>query len=119
MKPVSWAQLWRPALVVAALGFVYALVLSKLANQWWTDENYSHGLLMPFVIGYILWSERDRFTNAPRRPALAWGGACVALAFLVLWAGTAGAELYLQRASLVLMLDGIVLYFWGWRVLRL
>ncbi len=48
-----------------------------------------------------------------------WGGASIVLALATLWAGTAGAELYLQRTSLVLMLAGVVLYFWGWQILRL
>ncbi len=119
MKSVTYRQLWRPALLAAAVGFVYFAVLGKLAGQWWTDENYSHGLLMPFIIGYILWSERARFASAPKKPAPVLGGACVALALATLWAGTAGAELYLQRTSLVLLLAGVVLYFWGGRVLRL
>ena len=94
-------------------------MLRKLAGQWWTDENYSHGLLMPFIVGYILWAERARLAAALKRPALVWGGAAVVLALATLWAGTAGAELYLQRTSLVLMLAGVVLYFWGWQILRL
>ena len=119
MKPVSYRHLWQPLLLCAALGFVYLAVLGQLATQWWTDENYSHGLLIPFVIGYVLWSERRRFAAAAKRPALSWGAAAVVVALFTLWAGTAGAELYLQRTSLVLMLAGVVLYFWGWRVLRL
>ncbi|PYS90188.1 MAG: exosortase [Acidobacteria bacterium] len=111
--------MWRAALLVAVLGFVYATMLSRLTIQWWTDENYSHGLLIPFVIAYILWSTRARLLRVPKRPAILWGGASVVFALFMLWAGTAGAELYLQRLSLVLMLAGIVLYFWGWRVLRL
>jgi exosortase/archaeosortase family protein len=43
----------------------------------------------------------------------------VICALLALWAGTAGAELYTQRTSLVLILAGIVLYFWGFDLLRL
>jgi exosortase/archaeosortase family protein len=43
----------------------------------------------------------------------------VLLALLTLWAGTAGAELFMQRISLVLMLAGTVLYFWGFGLLRL
>ncbi|HEX8178428.1 MAG TPA: exosortase [Pyrinomonadaceae bacterium] len=118
-KSISLQDLWRPLLIVAGLGFVYATMLRKLAGQWWTDENYSHGLLIPFIIGYILWAERGRLADAPKRPVLWWGAAAVVLAFCTLLAGTAGAELYLQRTSLVLMLAGVVLYFWGWRVLRL
>lgn len=105
--------------VAAAVFFVYATVLVKLGGQWWVDENYSHGLLIPFIIGYILWSERERLARATVRPRLLWGGACVVLAVLMLWAGTAGAELFMQRTSLVVMLAGITIYFWGWHILRL
>jgi exosortase len=118
-KPFYVAAWWRVALIGAALALAYAAVVAKLADQWWTDENYSHGLLIPFVIGYVLWLERDHFAAAPKRPAPLWGGALVLTAFLALWAGTAGAELFLQRGSLVLMLAGVVVYFWGWRCLRL
>jgi len=36
-----------------------------------------------------------------------------------LWAGTAGAELFVQRISLVVLLAGVAVYFWGARMLRL
>jgi exosortase len=105
--------------VVAAVFFVYATVLVKLGGQWWVDENYSHGLLIPFIIGYILWSERERLEAATKRPSLVWGGALIVGALLMLWAGTAGAELFMQRTSLVVMLAGITIYLWGWHILRL
>jgi exosortase len=111
--------LWKPALIAVALGFVYFSVLRKLGYDWWTDENYSHGLLIPFIIGYILWVDRDRLSSVPYNPSLLWGGLMVVLAILGLWVGTAGSELYVQRISLVLMLAGIVVYFWGSRLLRL
>lgn len=112
-------QLWKPVAVAAAVLFVYATVLIKLGGQWWVDENYSHGLLIPFIIGYILWSERERLARAPQRPRFVWGGVFVVGAILMLWAGTAGAELFMQRTSLVVMLAGITIYFWGWHMLRL
>ena len=113
------ASLWKPVAVAAAVAFVYAAVLVKLGGQWWVDENYSHGLLIPFIIGYILWSERGRLSAAAGEPRAGWGIAAVVVAMLALWAGTAGAELFVQRTSLVLMLAGIMVYFWGFRLLRL
>jgi exosortase len=110
---------WKPIIIAATLSFVYASVLAKLSHDWWTDENYSHGLLIPVIIGYILWSEREHLQRAARRPALWWGGAAILCALMALWVGTAGAELYAQRLSLVLMLAGIMLYFWGFNLLRL
>src|SRR5215210_5396410 len=118
MSVLAPRHLWKPAAIAAALVFVYASVLVKLGYDWWDDENYSHGLLIPFIIGYILWSERDRLRRVPARPSLWLGGAGVLCALLALWAGTAGAELFTQRISLVLMLASIVLYFWGLRLLR-
>ena len=112
-------HLWQILAIATALVFAYATVLTKLGHDWWTDENYSHGLLIPFIIGFILWSQRERLTRTVRRPAMFWGLATVFLALLALWAGTAGAELYMQRTSLVLMLAGTVLYFWGFSLLRL
>jgi exosortase len=119
MSVTAPKYLWRVLAVSAALAFAYATVLRKLGLDWWTDENYSHGLLIPFVIGYILWTNRQRLREEPVRPSVFWGGSAVLLALAALWAGTAGAELYTQRMSLVLILAGIVVYCWGFRLLRL
>lgn len=112
------ANIWRIFAIVSALIFAYATVLVKLGQDWWTDENYSHGLLIPFVIGYFLWTERARLARMAGRSSTAWGLSAVVFALLALWAGTAGAELYMQRISLVIMLAGTVLYFWGFALLR-
>src|SRR6185369_13126914 len=88
-------------------------------RDWWNDENYSHGLLIPFIIGYIVWSQRDKLAAARVQPSLLLGGAAILFALFALWAGVAGAELYTQRLSLILLLAGITVYFWGLKLLRL
>ncbi|HEY2962816.1 MAG TPA: exosortase [Pyrinomonadaceae bacterium] len=110
---------WRAFAIISAILFTYAAVLVKLSRDWWTDENYSHGLLVPFIIGYILWSQRDKFATEPARPSVLLGGLAVAFALFALWTGVAGAELYTQRMSLVLLIAGTVVYFAGLRFLRL
>lgn len=119
MSVLAPRNLWKPIAIAFALLFLYSTVLVKLGSAWWDDPNYSHGLLVPFIIGYILWAERDRLNRAPQRPSLLWGSAMIICGLFALWAGTAGAELYTQRLSLVLLLAGIVVYFWGFRLLRL
>jgi exosortase len=111
-------HIWRILAIASAIVFSYATVLVKLGHDWWTDENYSHGLLIPFIIGYIVWSQRDNIARAAQRPAMIMGLTAVVAAMLALWAGTAGAELFMQRISLVLMLAATVLYFWGFALLR-
>ena len=119
MSVPATKHLWRGLAITVALVFAYATVLIKLGNDWWTDENYSHGLLIPFVIGYILWLQRDKLAAGPSRPNSLWGGLAIAAALFALWAGVAGAELYTQRLSLLLVLSGIVVYFFGFQLLQL
>ncbi len=108
------------AAVVAAFVFLYATVLAKLTRDWWSDENYSHGLLVPFVIAFIIWQEWPAINNSVARKGSVWLGSVTCLsAILLLFAGTLGAELFTTRISLVLMIIGIVLYLCGPKILYL
>src|SRR5947207_9146339 len=109
---------YQPFAIAVAATFLYFTVLGKLANDWWHDENYSHGLLIPFVIVFILWHERKSFVDSKSAPSTWLGAIGIGASSCALWAGTAGAELFVQRASLVLMLASIVVYFFGARLVR-
>ena len=111
----------KPRLITLAIatGFVYASVLAQLFHTWWTDENYSHGLLIPFVIAYVLWTQRDRLGRTSPNPSAWWGGFLVLLGLFVLWVGVAGAELYAQRMSLVVTICGLILFCYGPALLRI
>ncbi|HYW72423.1 MAG TPA: exosortase/archaeosortase family protein [Pyrinomonadaceae bacterium] len=111
-------KFYQPVAIAVAIGFVYFSVLVKLGNDWWHDENYSHGLLIPFLIAFILWQERKQLRDSLGEPWTRAGAAGIALSLGMLWAGTAGAELFVQRMSLVLMLVSVVIYFFGARLLR-
>jgi exosortase len=110
---------YKPLAIAAALAFVYFATLVKLSRDWWSDENYSHGLLIPFIIAFIIWQVRGKFeeNHSPRATRL--GAIGVGLSLIGLWAGTAGAELFVQRGSLVLMMASVAIYFFGFRILRL
>ena len=112
-------KIFQPIAITAAIAFLYYTAVVKLLNDWWHDENYSHGLLIPFIIGFILWQERYRLKSIKQQPATFAGAIGIAISLFALWAGTAGAELFIQRLSLVLMLASIVIYFFGARFLRL
>lgn len=116
-SPFKFQNLWKPFLVAAALAFLYATVLMKLGDAWWTDENYSHGLLVPFVIGYIIWLEFDKLKKAAQSNSAIFGFAVIMFALFTLLIGILGAEFFTQRISFVLMLAGIVIYFFGARLL--
>ena len=106
-------------MLTAAAAFLYAAVLWRLVQVWWTDENYSHGLLLPFVIAFLLWVEFPRWARVEFRAAVGLGVGLIAVALLFLFVGTLGAELFTQRVSLVILLAGIAFYLGGRRVWKL
>jgi len=112
MSVPATKKLWQGIAISFAIVFAYATVLVKLFHDWWTDENYSHGLLIPFIIGYILWTQRERLARVPVKSSTFLGGAAVIAGLFGLWAGVAGAELYTQRLSLLLLLVGALAAIW-------
>jgi exosortase len=119
MSAATIRKFYQPLAIAAALAFVYFSAFVKLGHDWWSDENYSHGLLVPFVMGYIIWRERKIFGGGKIQPSFWLGMAGVATSLMMLWAGVAGAELFVQRISIVVMLASVAIYFWGFHLLRL
>jgi len=109
---------WFAALALSILVVIlYAPVLGSLAKQWWSDPNYGHGFFVPVLAGYILWNERDRWRAQPFRPSnIGLGIMLFAIGMRIL--GTLGAELFLARLSLVVLVLGIVVFLAGRQVLR-
>lgn len=95
----------------------YGPVVIELVRDWIRDPNYHHGFLIPVISGYLLWQRRREWAEDPARPS-GWGlvGIVVAAAMLIL--GSAGAEVFTQRLSLLLLLGSLVLFLHGWRRLR-
>lgn len=102
------------SLLAVALGVVYAPVFAELVRDWGRDPNYSHGYLIPPIAAYLIWKNRGELLRTPRAP---WGpgvaGIVLAGAMLVL--GTAGAEVFTQRVSVLVLAAAVVVFLAGWR----
>jgi exosortase len=107
-----------PGLVgLAALVWAYWPTLTRMAERWNDDPQYSHGYLVPLFSLYVLWLRRSLLRDAEWEPSW-WGmgllGAGVGLRVL-------GAFVYfgwLEEISILLMLLGLVLCVGGWQALR-
>ena len=97
--------------------FAYSFVLVGLVQQWADDPNYAHGFFVPFMAAYLARRRWARFLAAPRRPSAA-GIVLVVAGSLVYLAGVLGAELFTMRASLIIVLAGILLALEGPERLR-
>jgi exosortase len=111
-----WARLGWVALSVCT-ALVYGRTFVTLARDWWTDDNYSHGLLVPFAIGFLIYQESPRWRQLQHRPS--WIGSLLILFSQVVGlAGYLGAEYFLQRVSFAFFVCGVILFLYGWRQLR-
>jgi len=109
---------WFAALSLSTLMLImYAPVLISLARQWWDDPNYGHGFFVPVFAGYVLWSERDRWRALTYRPNN-FGLAIMLFAIGLRVLGMLGAELFMTRLSLVILIAGLVLFLAGRPALR-
>jgi exosortase len=104
-------------LFAALLGLLYAHVLPDLVYDWWDDPNYSHGFLVPLFSAYLVWQRRDAIRATESRPSW-WGLAVILIGIASLLVGHVGAEAFLGRSSLVVVLAGLIWFHAGWPVLR-
>jgi exosortase len=105
------------ALVVAGLAVLYRDVVPELVRAWGTDDNYSHGYLIPPIAAYLAWERRHKFLAAPSATSL-FGLLVVLGSVVVLALGVLGIELFLTRVSLIGALGGTLLFLFGWARLR-
>ena len=104
------------AVLTAILGFRGGL--AELFHRWTTQEEYSHGFIIPFVTLWFLWSRRDAIISNIGRPS--WLGAgLMVLAIAMLIIGELSAVFILSQLGFVVALFGIALAFGGYSLLRI
>ena len=113
----SGRPIWRAAILAALLFWIYSPTLTHLVGQWWTDPNFSHGFFVPIFSAFVIWQERARFAALSPRPSW-WGVLFLGLGLCTLIVGQMGAEVFLSRLSLLMVLAGLIVLFLGWSFFR-
>jgi exosortase len=109
----SW---YTVALLILGV-WLYGPVLIRLVRQWWSDPNFSHGFFVPVFSAFVVWQNRSRLRAVPPKPSI-WGLPVIVISLAMLLIETFGAELFLSRVSLILLIGGSVVFFVGWEMLR-
>ena len=106
------------ATFLVLLGVVYHSIFAAMVLDWYRDDNYSHGFLVPFIAGYLAYRRREELAAAEVRPSNL-GLVVIAGGFAMLLVGWFGTEYFTMRASIVVVLAGSVLYLFGRQVFGL
>jgi exosortase len=110
-KRESWTIVGA-AVIALVLVVVYHRTAVALWHAWRTDDNYSHGPLVPLVSAALAWRARHRW-RAAATGADARGIALVALACAIQVIGMRASVLALECDSMLVMAFGLSLTFQG------
>ncbi len=104
--------------ILLALLWSYWPTFTSLLDVWQKSDEYSSGLLVPFLTAYVVWSRRHDLASLSFRPAVLWG-----VGFFLLVQVMRAAGLYFmfpsaERLSLILSIAALILLLMGWKYLR-
>ena len=105
------------SLVLIAFLWSYKAGLADLWNIWQRSDEYSSGLLVPFLAVYILWSRRHDIAQCKIRYSV-WGLFAFIAAQVVRLFGLFFMYSSAERLSIVLTIAALVLLLFGWQLLR-
>jgi exosortase len=118
------APLVRPkeayaALLVFLMIGVYAVVLWRLGQIWFTNDDMSHGPFVPILAGYIVYRRWPQLTAIKAAPNL-WGLVLLILGAMMLCIGPPSLPTFafMTRTAFVVSLTGLILYVRGWETLK-
>ena len=111
LNPQFWLQAGLLSVIFALL---FAPTLPSLYNDWFEFKQFSHGLLVPFISGYLIWQRKSELRTTPIRPS-SWGLVVVLPALLVALIGKAVGDAFSERIGMVLGLNGLVWLLFGWQ----
>jgi len=105
-------------LLALSIGWLYAGVVSGLVTEWASSPDASYGFVLASVALLVAWRRRDALAQAIDPASAALPGAAVTLVGLTIYlAGQLGADLFLTRISLPLVIVGAIWFLAGWRAL--
>jgi exosortase len=119
MKSINLAKKHLPELIVGSLFLLsYLPTFLWMGDRWFAkDSYYSHGILVPFVTGYLIWQRRkDLARTSKKSSALA---VPLVISGVLIHLGSSIFRVYFTSAfSILIVLAGIILHFYGVKILR-
>lgn len=102
------------ALSWALLAYMYWDSLVFLFDYWVEKEDYSHGILVPFISMFLVWQLRHRLRETPREQPW-WGLIVIGLGLLLYIVGEFATLFVVLHFSLWVVIIGLVIALIGVR----
>ncbi len=103
------------SVLVGLFLLLYGPTLAGLIQEWWTQEESSHGFLVLPICLILLRANRRLLQRLPIEPSRGAGLLVMGAAGLLLILGEVGSIFVLSQISMLIMLVGLVLTLFGLR----
>ena len=60
----AMATAWLGLLLIL-LGLLYSETTRRMVMQWWNEEDYNHGFVVPLFSAWLVWENRKRLKGLP------------------------------------------------------
>lgn len=114
---ISFSMLMVLIASALCMGIVFRSGLDRMVATWLDSEEYSFGMLIPLIAGFIVWQRKHEFER------LIFSGAWSGLALVVLGAvlnllGKLATVFVLQQYSMIVVVSGLIVCLGGWPMLK-
>src|SRR5262245_22203066 len=82
---------------------IFAPSLPALYNDWFQFKQFSHGLLVPFIAGYMAWQKRKELQATAQKTSV-WGVCLIVPALGLSLIGKAIGDPFSERMGMILCL---------------
>ena len=106
------------AILATVTLWAYFPIINDLVKQLLKEEDFTFGLMLPLISGYIVYQKWPQIRVCPQRPA--WMGLLVLVLGLIFYIfGEVSTDVYTPRLSLVVCIAGVILLIGGWQIIRM
>jgi len=100
--------------IAIAFAWSYSYVILDLWKVWDNDDNFSAGLIVPFIAAFLIFVKRKKLAEYPIRPSW-WGLPVIVAGFALRFLGTLLYFASVERFSVLIVITGLVITLCGLR----
>ena len=108
----TYKEIVVTALLVLSFAILYSHTIFEMAQNWMSDDNFSHGFLIPVISGFMIWKHRNKLIDRKITSA-SWGIVIVLFAMVMHIIGGMSAEVFTMRTSMIVCICGTVIFLFG------